>query len=104
MLIYLFIHIMIIDIIKKDIAPSHIEDVAINILASMDEYKTHIMPVVDGDNKYLGVIEEDSILNMENIQQSLQFARREFKNIFANYFGTCINYIIIFNNFCYGFR
>ncbi len=83
MLIYLFIHIMIIDIIKKDIAPSHIEDVAINILASMDEYKTHIMPVVDVDNKYLGVIEEDSILNMENIQQSLQFAQREFKNIFA---------------------
>lgn len=74
---------MIIDIIKKDITPSHIEDIAINILASMEEYKTQIMPVVNGENKFLGIIEEVSILNMDNIQQSLQFTQREFKNIFT---------------------
>ena len=74
---------MIIDIIKKDITPSHIEDIAINILAAMEEHKTHIMPVVNGANKFLGIIEEEKILNMENIQQSLQFTQREFKNIFT---------------------
>ena len=47
---------MIIDIIKKDITPSHIEDIAINILASMEEYKTQIMPVVNGENKFLGIV------------------------------------------------
>ena len=74
---------MIVDIIKKDIVPSHIEDIAINILASMEEYKTHALPVVNGDNKFLGIIEEENILNMESIQQSLQFAQNHFKNIFT---------------------
>ena len=74
---------MIIDIIKKDIIPSHIEDVAINILAAMEEYNTHAIPVVNGQNKFLGIIEQVDILNMDNIQQSLQFAQGEFKNIFT---------------------
>ena len=44
---------MIIEVLKKDLIPPHIEDVAINTLAIMEEYKTSVLPVVDGENKLL---------------------------------------------------
>ena len=72
---------MIINIVKKDLTPPHIEDIAIQTLAVMEEYKIYELPVVDGANKFLGTIEDNSILNMENIQQSLQFVQNTFKNI-----------------------
>ena len=72
---------MIIDIVKKDIIPPHIEDDAINTLAIMEEYKITTLPVVDGKNKFLGVIDEDSIINMDNLQNTLQFLKNKFKNI-----------------------
>ena len=72
---------MIIDIVKKDLNPPHIEDIAIQTLAVMEEYKIYELPVVDGSNKFLGTIEDDSILNMDNIQQSLQFVQNTFKHV-----------------------
>ena len=72
---------MILDIVKKDIIPPHIEDDAINTLAIMEEYKITTLPVVDGKNKFLGVIDEDSIINMDNLQNTLQFLKNSFKNI-----------------------
>ena len=72
---------MIIDIVKKDLNPPHIEDIAIQTLAVMEEYKIYALPVVDGSNKFLGTIEDDSILNMDNIQQSLQFVQNTFKHV-----------------------
>ena len=73
--------IMIIDIIRKDLSPPHIEDVAINTLATMEEYNTSILPVVNGENELLGLIEEESILNMEDLQKPLHFVKTQFKNI-----------------------
>ena len=72
---------MIIEVLKKDLIPPHIEDVAINTLAIMEEYKTSVLPVVDGENKLLGIIEEDSIMNMEDLQKTLSFVKNKFKNI-----------------------
>tara|TARA_B100000287_G_scaffold420039_1_gene458954 strand:- start:137 stop:793 length:657 start_codon:yes stop_codon:yes gene_type:complete len=74
---------MIIDIIKKDICPLHIEDEGINTLAIMDEYKTHQLPVVNGNNEFLGLINENVIMNMEDLKNSLQFVRREIHKIFV---------------------
>ena len=73
---------MIIDIIKKDICPLHIEDEGINSLAIMDEYKTHQLPVVNGHNELLGLINENIIMNMEDLKNSLQFVRHEIHKIF----------------------
>ena len=74
---------MIIDIIKKDICPLHIEDAGINSLAIMDEYKTHQLPVVNGRNELLGLINENIIMNMEDLKNSLQFVRHEIYKIFV---------------------
>ena len=74
---------MIIDIIKKDICPLHIEDEGINSLAIMDEYKTHQLPVVNGHNELLGLINENIIMNMEDLKNSLQFVRHELHKIFV---------------------
>ncbi|MAQ47488.1 MAG: hypothetical protein CMD27_01240 [Flavobacteriales bacterium] len=73
---------MIRDIIKKDIFPLHIEDEGINILAIMDEYKTYQLPVVNGNNELLGIINESVIINMEDLKNSLQFVRHEMLKIF----------------------
>tara|TARA_Y100000766_G_scaffold285052_1_gene306088 strand:- start:2412 stop:3068 length:657 start_codon:yes stop_codon:yes gene_type:complete len=73
---------MIRDIIKKDIFPLHIEDEGINTLAIMDEYKTYQLPVVNGNNELLGIINESVIMNMEDLKNSLQFVRHEILKIF----------------------
>ena len=73
---------MIRDIIKKDIFPLHIEDEGINTLAIMDEYKTYQLPVVNGNNELLGIINESVIINMEDLKNSLQFVRHEMLKIF----------------------
>tara|TARA_B100000902_G_C27011631_1_gene765096 strand:+ start:120 stop:776 length:657 start_codon:yes stop_codon:yes gene_type:complete len=73
---------MIIDIIKKDICPLHIEEKGINTLAIMDEYKTHQLPVVNGNNELLGLINEGVIMNMEDLRNSLQLIRHEIHKIF----------------------
>jgi len=74
---------MIRDIIKKDICPLHIEDEGINTLAIMDEYKTNQLPVVNGNNELLGIINESVIMNMEDLKNSLQFVRHEIHKIFV---------------------
>ena len=56
---------MIEKIIRRDFMPATLKDSAINTLAIMEEFKISELPVVDENNKFLGLIEEDSILNME---------------------------------------
>ena len=73
---------MIMKIVKKDLNPSHIEDLGINTLAMMDEFKIRELPVVNGDNKLMGLVTEDDILNMDDIQKPLQFISNKFKNKF----------------------
>ena len=55
---------MIEKIIRRDFVPATLKDAAINTLAIMEEFKISELPVVDEHNKFLGLIEEDSILNM----------------------------------------
>ena len=73
---------MIIEIVNKDLNPSHIEDLGINTLAMMDEFKIRELPVVDGDNKLMGLINEEDILSMEDIQKPLQFISNKLQNEF----------------------
>lgn len=84
---------MIEKIIRQDFMPVTLKDSAINTLAIMEEFKVSELPVVDQNNKFLGLIEEDSILNMENLQASLIGMRKNLKNIFLfsnAHFFQCI--------------
>tara|TARA_B100000579_G_scaffold197867_1_gene161735 strand:+ start:21535 stop:22185 length:651 start_codon:yes stop_codon:yes gene_type:complete len=84
---------MIEKIIRRDFVPATLKDSAINTLAIMEEFKISELPVVDENNKFLGLIEEDSILNMENLQASLMEMRKNLKNIFLfsnAHFFQCI--------------
>ena len=73
---------MITNIIRKDFVPPRLENSAINILATMEELKVSEIPVVNSDYQFLGLIEEKTILNMENLQEPLQFMQNQLKNIF----------------------
>ena len=73
---------MITNIIRKDFVPPRLENSAINILATMEELKVSEIPVVNSNYQFLGLIEEKTILNMENLQEPLQFMQNQLKNIF----------------------
>ena len=73
---------MINDIIKADFSPPILDDVAINILAIMEEYKISEIPVVARNNQFLGLLDESNILNMESLQEPLFFLKKKLKNIF----------------------
>ena len=74
---------MLLDIIQKDLRPAHIEELGVHTLAIMEEYKTADFPVVDGQNKLLGIIKESDILNMEDLEKPLSFLKHQFKKIFT---------------------
>ena len=74
---------MIKKIIQKDLAPFHIEELGINVLAAMEEFKTCHFPIVTGQNKLLGLIHENHVLNMENLENSLNFIKHKINNIFG---------------------
>ena len=73
---------MIKDIIKRDLSVPKLNDSAINILAIMEEHKISHVPVVDENNKFIGLIDELSIINMNNIQHPLSSMKKNMKNIF----------------------
>jgi len=73
---------MIKDIIKRDLSVPKLNDSAINILAVMEEHKISHVPVVDENNKFIGLIDELSIINMNNIQHPLSSMKKNMKNIF----------------------
>jgi len=84
---------MIEKIIRRDFMPATLKDSAINTLAIMEEFKISELPVVDENNKFLGLIEEDSILNMENLQAPIMVIQKNLKNIFLfsnAHFFQCI--------------
>tara|TARA_B100000674_G_C37778434_1_gene886034 strand:+ start:39 stop:695 length:657 start_codon:yes stop_codon:yes gene_type:complete len=73
---------MIKDIIKRDLSVPKLNDSAINVLAVMEEHKISHVPVVDENNKFIGLIDELSIINMNNIQHALSSIKKNMKNIF----------------------
>ncbi|MAQ31989.1 MAG: hypothetical protein CMD26_04595 [Flavobacteriales bacterium] len=73
---------MIKDIIKRDLSAPKLNDSAINTLAVMEEHKISHVPVVDENNKFIGLIDELSIINMSNIQNPLNSIKKTMKNIF----------------------
>ena len=73
---------MIKDIIKRDLSAPKLHDSAINVLAVMEEHKISHVPVVDENNKFIGLIDELSIINMNNIQHPLSSMKKNMKNIF----------------------
>tara|TARA_B100000965_G_C19437479_1_gene689278 strand:+ start:184 stop:840 length:657 start_codon:yes stop_codon:yes gene_type:complete len=72
---------MIKDIIKRDLSAPKLNDSAINVLAVMEEHKISHVPVVDENNKFIGLIDELSIINMNNIQHPLNSIKKNMKNI-----------------------
>ena len=73
---------MIKDIIKRDLSVPKLNDSAINILAVMEEHKISHVPVVDENNKFIGLIDELSIINMNNIQHPLSSMKKNMKIFF----------------------
>ncbi len=76
---------MILDIIKKDIDPLNIKDEGIYTLSIMDEYKVNHLPVINSQNELLGLINESTILNMEDLQKSIQSIKNKLHNIYINF-------------------
>lgn len=74
---------MIKDIIQKDLVPAHIEDLGIHTLAKMEEYKTSNLPVVNSQNKLIGIIDENTILNMEDLESPISFLKKYMENIYT---------------------
>jgi Mg/Co/Ni transporter MgtE len=73
----------VVDILRNDICPLHIEDEGINTLSIMDDYKIPQLPVVNENNELLGLIEEDAIVNMEDLNKSLEFIQHKINKVFV---------------------
>lgn len=52
------------DIMEKEVKTVNIDESLINILTKMNEYKLGYMPVVDSDNKLVGLITKSSLLTV----------------------------------------
>ena len=70
-----------INIIRNELSPLFLNDIAINALPIMEEYKIGHIPIVDQKNKILGLMDESSILNMNNLQDPLSLIKHECRNI-----------------------
>ena len=89
---------MINNIIRNDLEPPSLNDSAINTLAIMEEYRLLDVPIIDDKKKFLGLIQESSIMNMENIQESLRFIQKKLKNISIYSDGHVFQSLSIFHD------
>ncbi|MBF25827.1 MAG: hypothetical protein CMP49_04855 [Flavobacteriales bacterium] len=90
---------MIKENINTEFKPCKLDDLAINTLAIMEEYKISEIPVVNDNNQFLGILKESIILDMENINESLHFIKKYLKNIFLFSNAHIFQGIQIFNSY-----
>jgi len=86
-----------IDLIRTDLAPPHLGEIAMNALVIMEEYKIFQIPIISNENQFLGLVEESIIMNMENLQESLNLVKHQFKNISISNNTHFFQIIKIFN-------
>ncbi len=72
---------MIQDIIKNDFSPPLLDNIAINTLAIMEEFRISEIPVLDSDYNFIGMISESDIINMDGLQEKIHFIKSCIKPI-----------------------
>jgi len=85
-----------INIIRTELSPLFLNDIAINALPVMEEYKIGHIPIINHQNKIVGLIDESSILNMNNLQDPLSLIKHECRNISISKYSHFFQAINIF--------
>ena len=69
------------DIIRNDFNPPVLDDISINTLAIMEEFRISEIPVVDSDHNFIGMVSESDIINMDGLQDKINFIKSCIKPI-----------------------
>ena len=75
---------MITDIIKNNIMPITSSEIGINVLALMGEYNLTELPVINGENEFIGIINEKNIKLMDDKKDAIDSIQNDIKNISIN--------------------
>ena len=75
---------MIQDIIRNDFNPPALDDIAINTLAMMEEFRISEIPVVDSNQNFIGIVSESDIINMDGLQEKIHFIKNCIKPIYIS--------------------
>lgn len=71
------------DLISASIPPLSLTDPVYQALQLMNDYHLSQLPVI-AEEKYLGLVTEDQLLNVENDQDTLENLQREFSQLSIN--------------------
>ena len=69
---------MIEDIIKTDVSPLCINESGINSLSIMDQLKVNQLPVIDLQKNFLGIINDEIIMELEDLNDPLFVLKKKF--------------------------
>jgi len=69
---------MIEDIIKTDVSPLYINESGINSLSIMDQLKVNQLPVIDLQKNFLGIINDEIIMELEDLNDPLFVLKKKF--------------------------
>ena len=70
---------MIEDIIKTDVSPLHINESGINSLSIMDQLKVNQLPVIDLQKNFLGIINDEIIMELEDLNDPLFVLKKKIR-------------------------
>ena len=70
---------MIEDIIKTDVSPLHINENGINSLSIMDQLKVNQLPVIDLQKNFLGIINDEIIMELEDLNDPLFVLKKKIR-------------------------
>ncbi|MDC0189357.1 CBS domain-containing protein [Flavobacteriales bacterium] len=89
---------MITDIIKNNILPPTISETGVNVLALMGEYNLTELPVMNGEDEFIGIINEKNIKLMDDSKAGIYSIQNDIKNISTNMDTHLFETIHIFSN------
>ena len=69
---------MIEEIIKTDVSPLFINESGINSLSIMDQQKVHQLPVIDLQKNFLGIVNDETIMELEDLNDPLFVLKNKF--------------------------
>ncbi len=69
---------MIEEIIKTDVSPLFINESGINSLSIMDQQKVHQLPVIDLQKNFLGIVNDEIIMELEDLNDPLFVLKNKF--------------------------
>ncbi len=75
------------NIIRKDFTPLRLENTGQNILDAMQNLKVSEIPIVSSKNRFLGLIKEVNIHNMQSLDDTIYELKEKLENtsLFADY-------------------